>query len=178
MVLRLRSAPLDRCRPQHGAGSDSRNREWVSVFADYDRVGSKHEVEQFAFGQLAVIEHVPSGAGSATGLGAFQFDALEIKAAMVRQGIRERRPSNIVFPIHVPMIALPANEPQLPSLCRPVWRIRSGSRRVGVRQENAGGRRHATVRILASYDGLQIHRVGLRATFKPTMGIVNPAYIH
>ena len=82
----------------------------MAVFADYDRVGAQDELQQFGFRQLAVIEHVPAGARSAAGLGAFQFDALKIKAAIVLQRRRIGRPLNIVFLVNVPMVALAADE--------------------------------------------------------------------
>jgi len=56
----------------------------MAVFADCDWVGAQDELEQFGFGQLAVVEDVPPGARSAAGFGTFHFDALKIEAAVLR----------------------------------------------------------------------------------------------
>src|SRR5216684_669537 len=102
---------------------------------------------------------MPAGAGLAARFGALQFDALKIEAAIFCQWGRKRRPHNVVFLVNVPVVALAADEAQLPAILRPVGRSRPSFRRVGIRQANARCRGHGAIWVLASYDGLQIHRV-------------------
>jgi len=146
-----------------GTSRRARNRQWMAVFADCDRVGAEHEFQRFAFRHLAVVEHVPLGARAAVGLAAFQFGAQKRKAGVVFEQTRERRPLDIFLVVEIPMIALAADEPQLPAIRRPVGWIFTGSRRVRIRQPNARGGRCRTVGILASYNWLQIHRVFISA---------------
>ena len=130
----------------------------MAVLADRDRVGAQYELERLGIRHLAIVEYMPPRARVAAGFAAFQFDAQEIDAGFFLQRAGVVGPLNIFFLVDVPVVAFAADQSLLPSIRRPGGRIRSGCRRIGIRKPNARSAGRGTVWILASYDGLQIHK--------------------
>src|SRR5208283_5035728 len=78
---------LHRIHLPRGTGLSSGDRQWMAVFADHHRVGAQDELPEFGLRHLVVVEHMPSGARLAAGLGALQFRATEIQTTLLRQRI-------------------------------------------------------------------------------------------
>ncbi len=133
------------------------------VFADDDWVGAQDELQRFGFRHLAIVEDVPSSARAASGLAAFQFGAQEIDAGLLSQRTGVRRPFNISLLVNIPVVALATNQSELPPLCWPVGKVFAGCGWVGERETDASGGGHGATRILASDDGLQIHKSDISA---------------
>src|ERR1700678_687684 len=127
----VESLKLQRRDFAHGTGSDSRDRKWVVVLADRDRIGAQDKLDHFRIRHLALIEDVPFGARLTAGFGALQFSAPELDTSFLFQRTRVRSPLHIFFFVNVPVVAVTATEPQLPSIVWPRWRIRAAGGRIG-----------------------------------------------
>ena len=112
----------------------------MAIFANCYRIGAQYELEGFAFRHLAVIEDMPTCARFAAGFATFQCGAQKIETGLIFKRTGVGCPLHIFFLVDIPMVALAADEPQLPSVWRPVGRIRARCRGIGIGQPNAGRR--------------------------------------